>query len=162
MNQTFDLERFYKLVSKHWMENYKRYGLTLLAIGGLLAAWFGILLLMDYIDPMNIFMQYSAYFVGLYFTGCLYASTLFSDLSTKTTGIFWLSLPASHLEKLLCSLLFSVFLFFITYTLLFYIVDIPMVQIANRIIEKYPRVYPNSVLQVRDQEIYNVFTAKGG
>ena len=39
MNQTFDLERFYKLVSKHWMENYKRYGLTLLAIGGLLAAW---------------------------------------------------------------------------------------------------------------------------
>ena len=150
------------MVAKHWAENRKRYLLSLLAIGGLLIGWYCFILTMDRIDPLGVFFQYTAYFVGLYFVGCLFASTLFAELHDKTTGIAYLSLPASQLEKLLCALFFGVFLFFIAFTLLFYLVDIPMVQLGNRLIEKYPRTWPGTNQFVPPLAVYNVFTGKAG
>jgi hypothetical protein len=161
-NQLFSFPRWRQLVALHWVENRKRYALSLLAIAGLLAAWFSFILAMDHIDPLNIFFQYSAYFVGLFFTGCLFASSLFSQLSEKREAIGFLSLPASHFEKLLCALLFGTLLFFIAFTLVFYLVDIPMVGLANRIIAAHPRNFPNSTELVPALAIYNVYTAKAG
>jgi hypothetical protein len=160
MNQTFSFPRWGLLVKKHWAENYKRYLLSLLAMGGLLIAWYSFILIMDTKDPIGIFFQYSAYFVGLYFIGCLYASMLFSELSSKTAGINYLSLPASQLEKLLCAILFGVFFFFIAYTLLFYLIDIPMVQFSNRLIRLHPRVWPGTDQYVPALAVYNIFTPK--
>lgn len=120
------------LLQGHWAENRKRYLLSLLAIGGLLLGWFSFLLMIVRNGPLESWLQSTTYFSGLYFVGCLYASSLFAELGNKAEGINYLSLPASHLEKLLCALFFGVFLFFIAYTLTFYIVDIPMVEIANR------------------------------
>lgn len=150
------------MVAKHWVENRKRYGLSLLAIGGLLVGWYCFILTMDKLDPLGVFFQYTAYFGGLYFVGSLFASTLFSELQDKTTGISYLSLPASQLEKLLCALLFGVFLFFIAFTLLFYLVDIPMVQLSNRLIEAYPRTWPGTNQLVPPLAVYNIFTGKAG
>ncbi|HEV3326743.1 MAG TPA: hypothetical protein VG052_14090 [Puia sp.] len=160
MNQTFSFARWGLLVKKHWAENYKRYLLSLLAMGGLLVAWYSFILIMDKVDPLGIFFQYSAYYVGLYFTGCLYASMFFSELGSKTTGISYLSLPASPLEKLLCAVFFGVFLFFIAYTLVFYLVDIPMVELSNRLIRLHPRVWPGTDQFVPALAVYNVFTPK--
>ncbi len=150
------------LVTKHWVENRKRYLLSLLAIGGLLIAWYCFILTMDKIDPLGVFFQYTAYYVGLYFVGCLYASMLFSELHAKTTGISWLSLPASTVEKLLCALLFGVFFFFIAYTLVFYLVDIPMVEFGNSLIERHPRTWPGSDQFVPALAVYNIFIGKAG
>ncbi len=116
----------------HWAENRKRYLLSLLATGGLLLGWYSFVLMVVRMRPLEDWLQNGTYFSGLYFVGCLYASSLFSELGNKAEGINYLTLPASHLEKLLCALFFGVFLFFIAYTLIFYIVDIPMVEIANR------------------------------
>lgn len=132
MNQTFDLSRWMLLLQGHWAENRKRYLLSLLAIGGLLLGWYSFLLMVVRNGPLEDWLQSTTYFSGLYFVGCLYASSLFSELGNKAEGINYLSLPASHLEKLFCALFFGVFLFFVAYTLIFYIVDIPLVEIANR------------------------------
>jgi hypothetical protein len=162
MNQIFSFSRWQLLVQKHWAENYSRYLLSLLAIGGLLIAWFSFILLVDTTDPLGIFFQYTAYFVGLYFTGCLYASMIFSELSSKAAGISYLSLPASSLEKLLCAIFFGVILFFIAYTLLFYLIDIPMVELSNRLIRLHPRVWPGTDQYVPELAVYNVFSGMAG
>jgi hypothetical protein len=156
MNQTFNFSRWWMLVTMHWAENRKRYLLAMLAIGGLLAAWYSFLLMMDKFGPLNLFFQYTAYYCGLFFVGCLYASTIFSGLGSKPQGLHYLSVPASHLEKLLCGIFFGVFLFFIVYTLIYYIVDIPMVQLANRIITNEHQVWPGSMQSIGKIEILNI------
>jgi hypothetical protein len=111
---------------------------------------------MDRHDPMAGFMQWMTYYTGLYFVGCLYGSTIFAELGDKAQGIAWLSVPASAPEKLLCGLLFSVAAFFIVYTLLFYLVDIPVVWLANRLNVRDHRMWPGGYA-VDPTIVFNVF-----
>jgi hypothetical protein len=110
---------------------------------------------------MVAFMQFASYMIGLYLVGCLFASMLFADLGTKKEALPWLSLPASHLEKLLCAILYGVVLFFIAYTLVFYIVDILMVQWSNTLLYRHPRNWPGSNTPILPVAVYNIFTADG-
>ena len=144
------------LVTRHWGENRKRYGLAMLAMGGLLAGWDSFMLAMDKNGPLNLFMQYSSFYIGLYFVGCLYASTIFSELSSKSQSITYLSVPASHLEKLLCAILFGVVLFFIVYVLIFYMVEIPMVSLANRIITEEHQTFGGTTVPIGHVEVFNM------
>jgi len=149
------------LVTLHWVENRKRYLLGLLAIAGLLIAWFSFLLTVDKFSGLDLGYQFSAYFVGLYFVGCLLAGTIFSELGDKRQGIGYLSLPASHLEKLLCALLFSIVLFFIAFTLVFYIIDIPFVQAANNLMGERNRTSADMSSVPYTTPVYNVLKATG-
>ena len=159
---SFSFSRWSLLIKKHWAENGKRYLLSLLAMAGMLIAWYSFILAMDKFNPMDIFFQYSAYFVGLYLVGCLFANSLFAALSSKKEGLGYLSLPASHLEKLLTVILFGVVLFFIAFTLLFYLINIPMVELGNYMIQRYPRYIPNTTQLIPPNQVYNIFTAEGG
>ena len=69
------------------MENRKRYLLALVAMGGLLAAWYGFLLTLESRYALNPGDQFPAYYAGLYFVGCLYASTVFAGLGARPSGI---------------------------------------------------------------------------
>jgi len=160
-NQLFSFSRWRLLVAKHWAEHSRRYLLSLLAIAGLYAAWFAFMIAIDAYAPMAANMQFSAYIVGLYSVGCLYASTLFSELSTKKDALPWLSLPASQLEKLLCSLFFGVILFYISFTLVFYCVDYIMVQWSNNITYRHPRFFPGTQIRILPVTLYNLFSAEG-
>jgi hypothetical protein len=160
-NQVFSFSRWRLLVAKQWAENRRRYLLSMLAIGGLIAVWEAFLVAMVPYAPLETFMQFATYMVGLFFTGCLFASTLFSDLGSKKLALTWLSLPASHLEKLLCAILFGVVLFYLAFTLVFYLVDIPMVQWANSILHQHPRNFPGSGSSIPPSLVYNVITADG-
>jgi len=157
LSDTFSFHRWWLLVTKHWSENYRRYLLFLLAIAGLLLAWFSFILMVSQLNLLNSFMQFAAYFAGLYLVGCFYASWLFADLNSPQGGIGFLALPASHLEKLLCALFFGVLLFFIGYTLVFYLVDIPMLSLSNSILIKYPRNYQDTSIQIPPDQLFNVF-----
>jgi hypothetical protein len=161
-SQTFSFARWWLLVSKHWSENRKRYLLFLLAIAGLLLAWFSFILIISRPVLVDTNFQFTTYYIGLFLVGCLYASTLFSELSSKREGISYLALPASQFEKLLCALFYGVVLFFTAYTLVFYLVDIPLVQLSNSILEKYPRNFSNSSLRIGPSIVYNIFTAAQG
>jgi hypothetical protein len=76
-------------------------------------------------------MQAATYYAGLFLTGCLFASLIFSDLSEGPKAIHYLLTPASLLEKLLTAVLYALILFFISYTIIFYAIDIIMVKISN-------------------------------
>ena len=149
------------LVTLHWVENRKRYLLGLLAIAGLLIAWYSFLLAVDKYSPLDLNYQFSAYFVGLFVIGCLLAGTGFSQLGERQQGIGYLSIPASHLEKLLCVLFFSVFLFFIAFTLVFYIVDIPIVQAANKHSLTGSMYQPGTTYPISYSPVYNICTGFG-
>lgn len=143
------------LVGSHWTEHRKRYLLALLAVAGMQAGWYSFLLLIDHFGPINLFIQYATYYCGLFLVGCFYASTIFSELGSKSRAIQYLSVPASHLEKLLCGILFGVVLFFIAFTIVFYIVDIPMVSLANRVIANEHQHWPNTFLPIGSVGVLN-------
>ena len=132
MNQFFSFKRFTLLVFKHWADNKKRYGLSVLAFIGLLIAWFVFTMLTGFDDEMmGKAVQLITFFFALFAVGTFYASQYFSDLGSRAKGINFLLVPASAFEKLLCSLLYTVVLFFVLFTLSFYLVDLLMVTIAN-------------------------------
>ena len=160
-NQVFSFSRWRLLVAKQWLEHGRRYLLSLLAIGGLMAAWEAFIIAVVPYAPLEPFMQFATHTVGLYFTGCLFASSLFAELGNKKQAAPWLSLPASHLEKLLCAIFYGVVLFYLAFTLVFYLVDIPMVHWANSILARHPLSFPGSSTPVPASLVYNLCTANG-
>jgi hypothetical protein len=156
MNQFFDMQRWLLLMRKQWGENRKTMLLSIIAIASLQLVWYLLFLLMNSFTPLNEFVQTLTYFFGLFLVGCLYGSSLFAELSTKPKGINYLMLPASNFEKLLCSLVFGAILFFLAYTLIFYIVDIPMVKLANSI--SASRVATAKItMETGPQKVTNIF-----
>jgi len=160
--QLFVPARWWMLVTLHWAENRKRYLLAMPAIAGVLFVWYSFILVMDRNEPLSMPYQVSAYYVGLYLIGCLYGSMLFSELGHKARSIQYLSIPASQLEKLLCALFFGVLLFFVAYTLLFYLVDIPMVGLANRLILAHAVHGHTTISSEYPIQVYNLITKEGG
>jgi len=160
MHSMFQFSRWWMLVGLHWAENRRRYGLGILAMGGLLLFWFSVVVAMDAYAPLSIGDQFGAFYIGLFFTGCLFGSQVFSALNRKREAIQYLMVPASHLEKLLCGLLYGVVLFFCVYTLLFYLVDIPMVQLAGRIAKKASPKFEGGIWDQR-RGVYNIFGSGG-
>jgi len=160
MNQTFNFHRWWLLVTKHWIENRKRYLLSLLVIPGLMLAWFGFILSNKNYHPLPVHIQFVTYASGLFILGCFYASMMFADLGSTSKGVNFLSMPASHVEKLACAIFYAVLLFFIIYTVAFYIVNIPGVKIANALgYERFrEEQFPNAVF-IPD-EVFNIFHFK--
>jgi hypothetical protein len=132
MNQFFSFKRFSLLVSKHWADNKRRYGLSVMAFFGLLFTWFVFTVLTGFDDvPMGRAVQTITYFFALFAVGTFYSSQYFSDLGSRAKGINFLLVPASAFEKLLCALLYTVVLFFVVFTVTYYAVDLIMVGIAK-------------------------------
>ncbi|HET9055477.1 MAG TPA: hypothetical protein VFN30_01390 [Chitinophagaceae bacterium] len=133
MNQSFSMNRWGLLMGKHWSENRKKYTLGIIAIASIMLLWYGFMILVG--PGLDKDVQAPTYFVGLFIIGCIYGSLLFADLAERTRGISYLSVPASHLEKVLCNLFFGVLIFFVAYLAIFYIVTPPMMAISNAVRE---------------------------
>ena len=128
---SFSFQRWSLLVRKHWVENRKRYLLSMVAIFALLIFFFTFNLLIHGEGPMDRSVQIIGYFLGLFGIGSLFAGQFFSHLGARDKGAFYLLTPASTLEKLLCALLYVVVIFFTAYTVIYYIADLVMLAVAN-------------------------------
>lgn len=159
MNQAFNLHRWLLVVSEHGSRNRKRYLLSLIAIAGLITGFCSFYILASR-RPIPPYLQSMTYFFGLYFSGCLFGSMLFDDLNNGPKGIGALLIPASHLEKLLCQLLFGIIIFFIFYTLVFYLVDIPMVGLSNAWGAQWHKTSTEANLPFSPSNITNVFSSR--
>jgi hypothetical protein len=157
MNQLFSFNRWLLLVRKHWSENKKKYLLGLLALTGIMIVWFVFNIIFNPYNSMDATIQYGTYYVGIFITGCLYGSTLFSELSSKSKGINYLAVPASHLEKVISTLLYGTVLFFLCYTVLFYFADIIMVKVSNAVSLSYWKKHYPSLDNYHAREVVNVF-----
>ena len=128
---SFSFQRWSWLVGKHWVENRKRYLLSVIAIFALLIFYFTFSLLVNGEGPLDRSVQIVGYFLGLFGIGCLYAGSFFSPLSSRSKGAYFLLTPASALEKLLTALFYVVIVFWVAYTAVYYLADLIMIGIGN-------------------------------
>lgn len=128
---SFSFQRWSWLVGKHWVENRKRYLLSVVAIFALLIFYFTFSMLVNGEGPLDRGVQILGYFLGLFGIGCLFAGSFFSPLSSRSKGAYYLLTPASALEKLLTALFYVVLVFFIAYTAVYYLADLIMLGIGN-------------------------------
>ncbi|MDB5262542.1 MAG: hypothetical protein JWQ14_1823 [Adhaeribacter sp.] len=152
MQNHFSLSRFGRLFRKHTAEYFKAYSMSLVVLLGALSLFLGFA---AYTTHALIAPQQQAvlYFIGLLAAGTIFTSNVFINLSDKKTAIAALTLPASHLEKFLLAWLYSFVIFFIIYTLAFYLIDAIVINIDNS--RGQPRVLFN-ILNNED-EVNKIF-----
>ena len=122
MNNSFSFSRLGLLIKKQWFDNAKLYSLSVLALIGLLA----IIFIFWAIANENRYDEEDTYIVFLtllFGAGLIFASTTFGALSDKAKGTYWLSIPATHLEKLLCGIFYSLIAFLAVYLVSFFIIQ---------------------------------------
>src|SRR6478752_7538253 len=103
MNSYFSFFRQVLVIQKFWFENRKAIMLMFFALGSILAIWMGLLL--SFRNP-GVFKEKSQiwnYFLFLLLSSCLAANFLFSNLNNKSKCISYLLIPASSLEKMICT-----------------------------------------------------------
>ena len=145
----------------NWAGNKRRYLLALPAIAGMLIIWEAFILVMDPYNPMDEGFQGFTYYWGLAIVGCFYASSVFAEFGNQAQGIAWLAVPASALEKLLCGLFYAVVLCILFYSLVFFVTDIPMVEIGNQMIRRQHRMWPGGY-PISPSPIFSVFKGLPG
>lgn len=131
MNDTFSISRFSLLTRKFTKEHIVTYVLYLAALGGILIIIYGLVILTMLggrfqTDAAEIF-----YTFGMLFGGSMFAGSFYSFFQNKARGIQYLNLPASHSEKLLLGYVYIQVVFFISYIIMFALIDRMMVGIFN-------------------------------
>jgi len=159
MSGSLSFKRLSILTVRHWFENRKAYGLFFLSVAVFLAGWFAFFIMVGNPGLFNSNNQMTIYFAGLFIAGCLSAAFLFNGLSARARKINYYMLPAATLEKLLCILFYGVLLFFVGYSILFYITDFFAVKMANSTISDMVNSKSLNAIQWRQQMgISNTFT----
>lgn len=131
MNDTFSFSRFALLTKKFTKEHIVTYLLYLAALGGILIIIYGFIVINSLggrfeQDGPEIF-----YTFGLLFGGSMFAGSFYNFFQNKARGIQYLNLPASHSEKLLLGYVYIQIVFFVSYIIMFFLIDRTMVGIFN-------------------------------
>ncbi|RYY59290.1 MAG: hypothetical protein EOO05_13720 [Chitinophagaceae bacterium] len=125
MNEFFSGKRLQLLMLQHWADNRKRYLLSIAAYIGVMTLWFLVAMLANSPHDFDQNFQKASFYLPLFGLGSFYASQYFSQFSSTAKGINYMMVPASHFEKVLCGLFYSVPFFLALFTLCFYLVDVP-------------------------------------
>lgn len=150
MNNLFNTKRFARLFTKHTVEHFKTYTMSMLVLMGVLVVGIGYV---SYLQdaPMEPGMQMATYGIMLLLAGTIFTSTIFADMGDKKSIMPYLTLPASHLEKYLVAWIYSFIVFQLVFTAGFYLVIIFFLSI------KPAGVYPSVLFSIFDREIAWVF-----
>src|SRR5690606_5540069 len=134
MNNTFDINRFFKLIRRHWLSNGKEYVLMVAALLAILLYFYGNFAYKVFYNPDNIdleviYREFRGKRVTVFIIlGALYmtyiASSSFKMYGVPSSVIQEIMLPASQLEKFLSAWLFSFVLAFVFYLALFFLIDL--------------------------------------
>lgn len=123
MQNTFSFSRLWLLIKKQWFDNNKLYSLSALALTGILVIIFTIWWLANKYDyrfherGTNII-----FLIVLFASGLIFSSTTFGMLGDKAKGTYWLSVPATTLEKLACGFFYAFIVFPVFYFAAFWLV----------------------------------------
>jgi len=134
MNNTFDINRFFKLIRRHWLSNGKEYVLMVAVLLAILLYFYGNFAYKVFYNPDNIdleviYREFRGKRVTVFIIlGALYmtyiASSSFKMYGMPSSVIQEIMLPASQLEKFLSAWLFSFVLAFVFYLALFFLIDL--------------------------------------
>ncbi|MFT3704880.1 MAG: hypothetical protein QM802_21115 [Agriterribacter sp.] len=148
MQNTFSFSRLWLLIKKQWFDNSKLYTLATLALLGLLTIIFIIWYIANQYDYyFNEEGTNVIFFIMLFVSGLIFSSTTFSMLGDKGKGIYWLSVPATALEKLACGVFYSFIVFLTVYLAGFWIIK----HTTFFLIELNPR---NTLERVKPHDIF--------
>jgi len=153
MRATFSFSRFIQLIRKQWIENFRLYLFSVLALIGIL----GIVLIF-WMSSDNNFKEETLYIIftfGMYIAGGVFASMSFSMLGEKDKGTFWLGLPASHLEKLLCTIFYNLIVFTLVYCACFFMLKTLAITYIQNLIAVNPTKYHYSLMDWNDKNGFN-------
>jgi hypothetical protein len=144
MQASFSFTRLGLLIKKQWADHSRLYALAVAAIVGLMAIAFFLWTLPD--GNREVMGTYIILLVTLFLGGSIFASMMFADLSQRTTGIYWLSVPATHAEKMVCAILYSQVFFNAVVLIIFFILQ----PIALSLVKMNPHIQFHSGL-ARDE-----------
>ncbi len=158
MLSDFSFSRLVQLIRKQWIENSRWYFFATLALIGLLAIIFCFWVFASngqYTED-TVYMLYMA---GLFIGGSIYASISFSALGDKAKAAYWLHFPASHLEKLLCAILYSVIFYVVVYSACFFLVKTVAVAYVQDLVSDDPLTYKYHLIRNEEEfwRVYKVF-----
>jgi hypothetical protein len=138
METNFSLTRLGLLIKKQWTDHSKLYLLSMLAILGLMvvALFLWSIIPSGGMNDRNYEVTTVLFFVGLFVTGCIFSGMTFADLAQRTTGIYYLSVPATALEKLVCAILYSQ----VFYNLLYVVGFFALRGLALSILAMHPEI----------------------
>ena len=121
MNQVFSLKRWGNLMRRHYLENKRSFLFGILCLLAAITITIGFGLWTGH--GLNENSLINIYLIGLFLVGAVFASSSFDALQKKERGIAYLTLPASHFEKLLTQIVYNLIFFTIVYTLCFYVMS---------------------------------------
>lgn len=130
MNNTFNIQRFLKLLNKQTKDNYSSYLMSVAVLIGLLAITMGIKALISR-GEFSHATQVGFYATFAIIGGAIFTSMVFTDLGDKKKAIPALTLPVSHLEKFLVGWIYSFVIFLLVFTLSFCLVNLIVVNVGN-------------------------------
>src|SRR5690606_24185927 len=139
MTTNFSFSRLGRLITKQWVENARLYLFSSLALLGMMG-----LVFLFWINNNRFLAEDTAYIiflVGPYITGAVFASMAFGMMGEKPKASYWLSFPASHLEKLISVIFYTTIVFVVVYSACFLIVKSLADVYIYSLIEKFPDKY---------------------
>jgi hypothetical protein len=131
MNQYITAGRLKMVCAKYWFENKRALVLLFGAVGAFLIIWMSLYYSFGAPNLFRPVYQVGYYFLGLFISGLLSASFLFSDLRNKPRAIALLMIPASQLEKVIVVMFFGVLVFWMGYSIVFSCIDWVFVNLSN-------------------------------
>ncbi|MEO8173615.1 MAG: hypothetical protein ABI581_11050 [Sediminibacterium sp.] len=147
MNDTFSISRFALLFRKFTKEHIITYLLYLAALGGILIIIYGLVVLTCLGGQFPGDMPEIFYIFGLLFGGSMFAGSFYSFFQNKARGIQFLNLPASHSEKLLLGYVYIQIVFFISFAIMFFLIDRMMVSFFNQFTTIPKGISPDRIAQ---------------
>ena len=121
MFSSFSLSRLGKLITKQFFENVRLYTYSVLALAGLLALAFVFWIVTGKPD-FHEEITYVIFLIGLFIAGSAFASMSLTMLGSRDKGMYWLGVPATHLEKLVCTIFYTTIAFTAIYCLCFFLI----------------------------------------
>lgn len=154
MTANFSFKRTFQLINKQWGENRRMYLMSVLALLGLLGIVFGFWAA----NGGPRYNEEAAYIIGLFglfITGAIFASTAFNMLGSKDKGIYWISFPASHLEKFLATWFFNFLIFSVVYLVCFLLLKTGVESYIQALTDKDPGKYAYKRVNWNDKDGIN-------
>lgn len=148
MNNIFNISRFGKLLKKHFKEQLKTYIMSIMVLTGVLFVLIGLFTYLNN-GMMPLKMQSILFALIFLASGTIFTSTVFADLGSKTKAIPLMTLPVSHFERFLVAWLFSFVIFQLLYLAAFYLADLTILTLANKIVP-----VQNQLMQLGDPELH--------
>ena len=169
MNNIFNLNRFWLLVKRQWLEFGKIYLISLLVIIGTIIAFYLYNLPkpdLTTTNPMLIYPNNEGYVrlgfrdplflvLGFIFISII-ASGYFSLLGQKPKAIIELMTPASTLEKWLCGVFYTGILSVFSFLLVFYLTDMLFVSYLQKIVGQVSYTMTSDIRPVPETIVLSV------